>query len=215
MARHFLQEPTSHALPQRTVLAGRLSLAENDTNDRVLLGPAKLHLHEAAHSNPRRRHRLHPTALTTRPRCRSPLCDRSRDRLYVGGLQRRRHDTRRPPRARIHRARLSHRRHRARRHLRYRKSSALHSRARRPVSRRCRRRCSPSLYRLRAFLDASFTSPPAAMRPSADAIHPIDGCRGLTPHRERCIHRRIRSACCSGTSALTCSCAIRKAFDRR
>lgn len=48
MARHFLQETSNHALPQRAVLAGRLSLSAGDTNDRVLLGPAKLHLHEAA-----------------------------------------------------------------------------------------------------------------------------------------------------------------------
>jgi predicted amidohydrolase YtcJ len=47
IARHFLQETASQALPQHTILAGRLSLAANDTNDRVLLGPAKLHLHEA------------------------------------------------------------------------------------------------------------------------------------------------------------------------
>lgn len=48
MARHFLQETMTQSLPQRTVLAGRLSLSANDTNERVLLGPAKLHLHEAA-----------------------------------------------------------------------------------------------------------------------------------------------------------------------
>lgn len=48
MARHFLQETTTQSLPQRAVLAGRLSLSAADTNERVLLGPAKLHLHEAA-----------------------------------------------------------------------------------------------------------------------------------------------------------------------
>lgn len=48
MARHFVQEATNQSLPQRTVLAGRLNLSTNDTSDRVLLGPAKLHLHEAA-----------------------------------------------------------------------------------------------------------------------------------------------------------------------
>lgn len=48
MARHFLQETTNHSLPQRTILAGRLNLSSDDTSDRVLLGPAKLHLHEAA-----------------------------------------------------------------------------------------------------------------------------------------------------------------------
>ncbi|HEY5757890.1 MAG TPA: amidohydrolase family protein [Steroidobacter sp.] len=47
MARHFRQETTTRSLPQRAVLAGRLSLTTGDTNDRVLLGPAKLHLHEA------------------------------------------------------------------------------------------------------------------------------------------------------------------------
>jgi predicted amidohydrolase YtcJ len=48
MARHFLQETSNHSLPQRAVLAGRLSLSASDTNERVLLGAAKLHLHEAA-----------------------------------------------------------------------------------------------------------------------------------------------------------------------
>jgi predicted amidohydrolase YtcJ len=48
MARHFRQETSNHSLPQRTVLAGRLNLSAADTSDRVLLGPAKLHLHEAA-----------------------------------------------------------------------------------------------------------------------------------------------------------------------
>ncbi|MFC4314584.1 amidohydrolase family protein [Steroidobacter flavus] len=48
MARHFIKETGNRDLPQRAVLAGRLSLGPNDTNDRVLLGPAKLHLHEAA-----------------------------------------------------------------------------------------------------------------------------------------------------------------------
>lgn len=48
MARHFVQQTASHSLPQLAVLAGRLSLSADDTNERVLLGPAKLHLHEAA-----------------------------------------------------------------------------------------------------------------------------------------------------------------------
>ena len=48
MAKHFAQQTASGSLPQRIVLAGRLSLSTNNANDRVLLGPAKLHLHEAA-----------------------------------------------------------------------------------------------------------------------------------------------------------------------
>ncbi|GFE79815.1 amidohydrolase [Steroidobacter agaridevorans] len=48
MARHFLKETSTQSLPQRTVLAGRLDLSKADTSDRVVLGPAKLHLHEAA-----------------------------------------------------------------------------------------------------------------------------------------------------------------------
>ena len=48
MARHFIRETASQALPQRVLLAGKLELTEVDTNRRVLLGPAKLHLHEAA-----------------------------------------------------------------------------------------------------------------------------------------------------------------------
>jgi predicted amidohydrolase YtcJ len=48
MARHFIRENAIQALPQRVLLAGKLELTEADTNRRVLLGPAKLHLHEAA-----------------------------------------------------------------------------------------------------------------------------------------------------------------------
>lgn len=48
IARHFIQETTSRSLPQRVLLAGSLDLSRDDTNERVLLGPAKLHLHEAA-----------------------------------------------------------------------------------------------------------------------------------------------------------------------
>ena len=48
IARHFLKETARQSLPQKAVLAGRLNLSADDTSDRVLLGPAKLHLHEAA-----------------------------------------------------------------------------------------------------------------------------------------------------------------------
>lgn len=48
MARHFIRETASQTLPQRVLLAGKLGLTEAHTNRRVLLGPAKLHLHEAA-----------------------------------------------------------------------------------------------------------------------------------------------------------------------
>jgi predicted amidohydrolase YtcJ len=48
MARHFIRETAIQALPQRVLLAGKLELTEADTNRRVQLGPAKLHLHEAA-----------------------------------------------------------------------------------------------------------------------------------------------------------------------
>jgi predicted amidohydrolase YtcJ len=48
IARHFIQETASGSLPQRVLLAGSLDLATPDTSERVLLGPAKLHLHEAA-----------------------------------------------------------------------------------------------------------------------------------------------------------------------
>jgi predicted amidohydrolase YtcJ len=48
IARHFIQETASNSLPQRVLLAGSLDLTTHDTSERVLLGPAKLHLHEAA-----------------------------------------------------------------------------------------------------------------------------------------------------------------------
>lgn len=47
MGRHFLQETGSGALPQRVLLAGKLDLSRDDAGERVALGPAKLHLHEA------------------------------------------------------------------------------------------------------------------------------------------------------------------------
>jgi predicted amidohydrolase YtcJ len=47
MAAHFAREMTSGALPQRVVLAGALSLSDIAAGP-WLLGPAKLHLHEAA-----------------------------------------------------------------------------------------------------------------------------------------------------------------------
>ena len=47
IARHFIKETTSQSLPQRVLLAGSLELSEHDTTERVQLGPAKLHLHEA------------------------------------------------------------------------------------------------------------------------------------------------------------------------
>lgn len=47
MARHFAAEQDSGALPQRCLLAGALSLAGMATTDRLRIGPAKLHLHEA------------------------------------------------------------------------------------------------------------------------------------------------------------------------
>jgi predicted amidohydrolase YtcJ len=48
IARHFIQETANNSLPQRVLLAGSLDLAADDTSERVSLGPAKLHLHEAA-----------------------------------------------------------------------------------------------------------------------------------------------------------------------
>lgn len=48
IARHFIKETTSQALPQSVLLAGNLDLSTNETTPRVRLGPAKLHLHEAA-----------------------------------------------------------------------------------------------------------------------------------------------------------------------
>jgi predicted amidohydrolase YtcJ len=47
MARHFMRETASGALPQRVLLAGNLSLSRADVGDAMQLGPAKLHLHEA------------------------------------------------------------------------------------------------------------------------------------------------------------------------
>jgi predicted amidohydrolase YtcJ len=47
IARHFIKETESEALPHRVLLAGKLDLAEQDVSGRVGLGPAKLHLHEA------------------------------------------------------------------------------------------------------------------------------------------------------------------------
>jgi predicted amidohydrolase YtcJ len=48
IARHFIQETANNSLPQRVLLAGSLELATDETNERVSLGPAKLHLHESA-----------------------------------------------------------------------------------------------------------------------------------------------------------------------
>ena len=47
IARHFANETASRSLPQRVLLAGSLDLTMADVTDRVQLGPAKLHLHEA------------------------------------------------------------------------------------------------------------------------------------------------------------------------
>jgi len=47
IAGHFIQETASRSLPQRVLLAGGLDLSTHDTSERVFLGPAKLHLHEA------------------------------------------------------------------------------------------------------------------------------------------------------------------------
>jgi predicted amidohydrolase YtcJ len=47
MARHFANETASRSLPQRVLLAGSLNLQASATTDRVQIGPAKLHLHEA------------------------------------------------------------------------------------------------------------------------------------------------------------------------
>lgn len=47
MARHFAAEMASRALPQQVLLAGDLSLSEDDMKGPMQLGPAKLHLHEA------------------------------------------------------------------------------------------------------------------------------------------------------------------------
>jgi predicted amidohydrolase YtcJ len=47
IARWFATQTAARSLPQRVLLAGSLDLREADTTDRVLLGPAKLHLHEA------------------------------------------------------------------------------------------------------------------------------------------------------------------------
>jgi predicted amidohydrolase YtcJ len=48
MARHFMAQTASHALPQHVLLAGTLGLASVVMSRDVELGPAKLHLHEAA-----------------------------------------------------------------------------------------------------------------------------------------------------------------------
>jgi predicted amidohydrolase YtcJ len=48
IARHFVTETASQSLPQRVLLAGNLELSVADPAQRVLLGPAKLHLHEAS-----------------------------------------------------------------------------------------------------------------------------------------------------------------------
>lgn len=48
IARHFAAQHASEALPQKTLLAGRHELSEDDTSPGVRLGPVKLHLHEAA-----------------------------------------------------------------------------------------------------------------------------------------------------------------------
>jgi predicted amidohydrolase YtcJ len=48
MAAHFRAEQASGRLPQKTVLAGSLALAEAGFDTSLALGPAKLHLHEAA-----------------------------------------------------------------------------------------------------------------------------------------------------------------------
>jgi predicted amidohydrolase YtcJ len=47
IARHFAAEHESGALPQKTLLAGNLSLRQTDMAPGLTLGPAKLHLHEA------------------------------------------------------------------------------------------------------------------------------------------------------------------------
>ncbi len=48
MARHFALEQAGGRLTQRCVLAGKLELAEAEFGGNLFLGPAKLHLHEAA-----------------------------------------------------------------------------------------------------------------------------------------------------------------------
>lgn len=48
IARHFARESARQALPQRVLLAGRLELSAADSNQRLSVGPAKMHLHEAA-----------------------------------------------------------------------------------------------------------------------------------------------------------------------
>lgn len=48
MAAHFAAEQASGGLRQRAALAGTLALAEAEFDGRMQLGPAKLHLHEAA-----------------------------------------------------------------------------------------------------------------------------------------------------------------------
>ena len=48
MAAHFRTEQSGGRLTQRCVLAGSLALVGGAFDDRLTLGPAKLHLHEAA-----------------------------------------------------------------------------------------------------------------------------------------------------------------------
>ena len=48
VARHLANERRSGALPQRVLLAGRLSLCAEDAADGLVIGPFKVHLHEAA-----------------------------------------------------------------------------------------------------------------------------------------------------------------------
>jgi predicted amidohydrolase YtcJ len=47
MAAHFAREQASGGLLQRVLLAGTRALASGAFDDRLVLGPAKLHLHEA------------------------------------------------------------------------------------------------------------------------------------------------------------------------
>jgi len=47
VARHFTKESATASLRQRFLLAGKLELAAHDVMDRIQLGLAKLHLHEA------------------------------------------------------------------------------------------------------------------------------------------------------------------------
>ena len=47
MAAHFAAERARGALPQRVLLAGRLSLGDRTIDQGLMLGPLKIHLHEA------------------------------------------------------------------------------------------------------------------------------------------------------------------------